>query len=38
VFGELYDSMNADQKKVADDVFREHKQKSSVESNPASGQ
>ena len=38
VFAELYDSMNADQKKVADDVFREHKQKSSVESNPASGQ
>ncbi|HMA51978.1 MAG TPA: Spy/CpxP family protein refolding chaperone [Magnetospirillaceae bacterium] len=38
VFAELYDSMNADQKKVADDVFREHKQKSSVEANPASGQ
>lgn len=27
VFASLYDSMSPDQKKVADDVFREHKQK-----------
>jgi len=38
VFSDLYDSMSADQKKAADDVFREHKQKSSTEPNPASGQ
>lgn len=38
VFAELYDGMSADQKKVADDVFREHKQKSSAEPNPAAGQ
>lgn len=38
VFSELYDAMSADQKKAADDVFREHKQKSSVESAPAAGQ
>jgi hypothetical protein len=37
-FSELYDSMSADQKKAADDVFREHKHKSSVESNPAAAQ
>ena len=38
VFGELYGAMSADQKKVADQVFHEHKQKSSVESAPAAGQ
>jgi hypothetical protein len=38
VFGELYDTMSADQKKVADDVFRQHKAKSSAEPNPAAGQ
>lgn len=38
VFSELYDSMSDDQKKVADDVFRQHKQKSSAEPAPAAGQ
>ncbi len=37
VFSELYDSMNADQKKAADDVFREHHKKSEEDmSQPAS--
>jgi len=38
VFSDLYGSLSADQKKAADDAFREHKQKSSVEQSPAASQ
>jgi len=35
VFASLYDSMNDDQKKVADQVFAEHKRKSEADQAPA---